>query len=150
VPKEQSAEHHRLGRSHKRRAPPVTSAHERQNDRASNDDEGADDDGDEDDDRARKLPTFVRFADIRAAGIVGSYEQLYQLIDKEGFPPGVMLSPNVRAWRIDLVERWLGARPVERKPVPDAWPEERREAAKKKRAAQQRADADVSMTMSTA
>jgi len=143
VPKDQSAEHRRLGTRRGKRSPaPVTSANERHGDRGSSDDEGADDDGDDDDDAALRLPAFVRFSDIKAANIATSWEQLYRLIDKEGFPPGVMLSPNIRAWPIADVRSWLKHRPSERKPVPNAWPESRREAAaeeKRKRAAE-RAD----------
>ena len=32
-----------------------------------------------------------------------------------------MLSPNIRAWRLDEIKTWLETRPVERKPVPTRW-----------------------------
>jgi hypothetical protein len=35
----------------------------------------------------------------------------------EGFPEGVMLSANVRAWPLDQVERWLASRPAAKKKV---------------------------------
>src|SRR5262249_10273946 len=105
---------------------------QRHGDRGSGDDNG----------QPGVLPIYVRYVDLVAAGIVRSWTQLVRLIDDKGFPAGQLLSPNIRAWRLDLVERWLSARPGERKPVPDAWPKERREAAEKKRAAQQRADAN--------
>jgi len=96
------------------------SPHQRQGDR------GSEDDGD--DDAGRRLPTFVRFRDIKASGIAASWTQLSRLIDDEGFPPGIMLSPNIRAWRLDDVQLWLANRPTERKGVPDRWEQRRQQA----------------------
>jgi hypothetical protein len=45
----------------------------------------------------------VRFRDLRAAGIVDSWQQLFRLIEDYGFPSGQLLSPNVRAWDRDAV-----------------------------------------------
>ena len=42
------------------------------------------------------------------------------MIDELGFPPGILLSPNIRAWRLDDVLAWLDARPSERKEAPAA------------------------------
>jgi predicted DNA-binding transcriptional regulator AlpA len=70
------------------------------------------------DDAASRLPVYVRYCDLQAAGIAGSWEQLYRLIDQQSFPPGVMLSANTRAWRLDEVEQWLASRPIQRKKVP--------------------------------
>ena len=39
------------------------------------------------------------------------------MINCYGFPSGVLLSPNVRAWDKAEVERWLANRPTERKIV---------------------------------
>src|SRR5262245_60234744 len=75
----------------------------------------------DDDDGPRRLPVYVRFHDIQAAGIAGSWTQLNRLIDEEGFPVGCMLSPNIRAWKLAEVEAWLATRPTERKSVPDRW-----------------------------
>jgi predicted DNA-binding transcriptional regulator AlpA len=72
------------------------------------------------DDKDTRLPTFVRFKELRRAGIVGSWTQLFRMIDDDGFPAGVLLSPNVRAWRLDHVERWLATRPTARKVMPPA------------------------------
>jgi predicted DNA-binding transcriptional regulator AlpA len=79
-----------------------------------------------DDDRARRLPVYVRFRDIKAAGIAKNWPTLTRLIEEEGFPRGVMLSPNIRAWKLAEVEQWLASRPVERKPVPTRWGGDRR------------------------
>jgi Prophage CP4-57 regulatory protein (AlpA) len=87
-------------------ATPLVSPHQRQGDRGSSDDAVA-----------PRLPSCVRYHDLRSAGIVSNWPQLYNLIDDCGFPEGVMLSPNTRAWRIEDIERWLASRPTERKKV---------------------------------
>lgn len=110
TPAEQSAEHHYLGRrstsGQQPKTPASTSPPQRQGDRSSGDD-----------DAAPRLPVFVRFHDLRAAKIVGNWAQLYNLINDYGFPAGVMLSPNIRAWNIEDVRAWLDTRPSERKKV---------------------------------
>jgi hypothetical protein len=54
------------------------------------------------------------------------------------FPPGILISPNIRAWNLDEVERWLATRPSDRKPLPA-----RSEAAERARtAAKRKRDAD--------
>jgi predicted DNA-binding transcriptional regulator AlpA len=65
-----------------------------------------------------RLPRLIRFRDIRAAGIVDSWESLSRLIDDHGFPSGMLLSPNVRAWDVDEISKWLATRPTERKATP--------------------------------
>jgi hypothetical protein len=67
-----------------------------------------------------RLTTFVRFNDLAGAGIVRNWETLRRLIDKDGFPAGVMLGRNTRAWPLDAVETWLAERPTARKAVPKA------------------------------
>ena len=59
-------------------------------------------DGDEDDDT---VPSYVRFADLRQAKIASSWMQLYRLIAEQGFPPGILLSPNVRVFAVSEVKR---------------------------------------------
>lgn len=98
----------------KKKAPPETGAiRQRFGDR------GDDDDGD--DDARRVLPVYVRFRDINAAGIAKNWPTLTRLIEEENFPRGVMLSPNIRAWRLDEIRAWLETRPIDRKPVPTRW-----------------------------
>jgi predicted DNA-binding transcriptional regulator AlpA len=70
---------------------------------------------------ASPLPRFVRYHHLQDAGITDSWKTLYRLIDEYGFPPGIFISPNVRAWNVDDVERWLAGRPTERKAVPSRW-----------------------------
>jgi hypothetical protein len=81
-----------------------------------------------DDDLAPPLPRFVRYRDLHAAGIVDSWQQLYNLIDY-GFPPGQLISPNTRLWNVADIEAWLASRPTERKAPPP------RRAAKESEAA---------------
>jgi len=104
--------------------PPAETAnlpHQRQGDRAS---------GDNADDTERKLatrrsrlaqsgfPIFVRYDDLVAAGLVGSWTQLLRMIDDDDFPPGTMIGRNTRAWRADEIEAWLASRPSARKIMP--------------------------------
>lgn len=71
-----------------------------------------------DDDAAPpKLPVFVRFADLVSANIVRNWPTLQRLIDEDGFPLGVMIGRNTRAWPLEAVERWLASRPTARKEV---------------------------------
>jgi hypothetical protein len=58
-----------------------------------------------------RLPHYVRFADLKKAGIVKSWQQVKNIIEDVGFPPGIMLSENVRAWDLDEVLAWLETRP---------------------------------------
>lgn len=67
---------------------------------------------------------FIRYPDLAARGIVRSRMTLKRLIDNEGFPPGVLLTPNCRAWDEADVDAWLASRPVARKPAPDRSNEE--------------------------
>jgi hypothetical protein len=55
--------------------------------------------------------TVLRFAQLRERNIVRNRMQLSHLIEKEGFPPGFMLSPNARAWHETDIEDWLKSRP---------------------------------------
>jgi hypothetical protein len=67
---------------------------------------------------SKSLVPYLRYDDLVAANIVGSWTQLGRMIERDGFPPGIRLTPNIRAWRLDEIETWLSARPVERKIVP--------------------------------
>ena len=53
------------------------------------------------------LPVFYRFKDLVAAGLVNNRTTLLRLIDKESFPPGVMIGGNTRVWRVTDIETWL-------------------------------------------
>lgn len=67
---------------------------------------------------------LLRFADLKARGVVTSWPQLRRLVDNHAFPPGYLLSPAVRVWDAEDVDLWL---------------QERREAAARARAHQQAA-----------
>jgi predicted DNA-binding transcriptional regulator AlpA len=60
---------------------------------------------------------YLRFPDLVDRGIVNSRMTLKRLIDGQGFPPGVLLTPNARAWTESEVYEWLAGRPVARKPA---------------------------------
>jgi Prophage CP4-57 regulatory protein (AlpA) len=78
----------------------ATSPHQRQGDRGSGDDDNA------------PLERWIRYADLKRAGIVGNWTQLLRLIELQDFPPGTMLSPKVRAWTVSEIEEWLATRPL--------------------------------------
>ena len=89
----------------------ATSPHQRHGDRGSGDDDAS---------AARcALPTLVRYRDLVESGLVSSWQQLNRMIDgPEAFPPGTMLSPNVRVWDAGAVRRWIESRPTARKVLP--------------------------------
>ncbi|HET7448442.1 MAG TPA: AlpA family phage regulatory protein [Methyloceanibacter sp.] len=61
---------------------------------------------------ARAAVIYLRFADLKARGIVGNWQTLQRWIREQGFPAGRMLGPNTRAWSEEEVQAWLDARPV--------------------------------------
>jgi hypothetical protein len=64
------------------------------------------------------LPTYLRFADLCERGIVRNLTTLARLIDREGFPTGIRLGQNTRAWSEAEVQDWLATRPTGKKPTP--------------------------------
>lgn len=56
------------------------------------------------------LPAYCRFKHLKEAGIVTDHGQLRRLVADQGFPPGFLLSPNVRVWNVAEVNRWLAAK----------------------------------------
>jgi predicted DNA-binding transcriptional regulator AlpA len=59
---------------------------------------------------------LIRYPDLVAKGIVNSRMTLGRLIDNQGFPAGVLITPNARAWDESEVDAWIAARPAARKP----------------------------------
>ena len=55
---------------------------------------------------------YLRFRDLKARGIVNNWTTLRNWQKREGFPPGILLGPNSRAWAEDEIERWLASRRV--------------------------------------
>ncbi len=58
------------------------------------------------------MKKFARFRDLKEQHIVENWTTLLRLIDREGFPAGVRLGPNMRAWPEDEIEAWLESRRV--------------------------------------
>ena len=56
---------------------------------------------------ALKLPDFIRFADIKAAGLITSRATLGRMIKHEGFPRGLLLRPGLRVWPLEEVQAWI-------------------------------------------
>ncbi|MGC2409915.1 MAG: hypothetical protein WA441_07990 [Methyloceanibacter sp.] len=57
------------------------------------------------------LPLLLRFRDLRTAQIVKSWQQLKEMVEKQGFPEGIKLGPSTRVWTEDEVLAWLSTRP---------------------------------------
>jgi Prophage CP4-57 regulatory protein (AlpA) len=55
---------------------------------------------------------WLRFADLKARGICSNWQTLARWIRDQGFPPGVMLGSNTRAWSEAEVNDWIAARPI--------------------------------------
>jgi hypothetical protein len=64
------------------------------------------------DKQAGQTPILLRFADLKARGIVQNWPTLLRWIACENFPPGKMLGPNTRAWTDAEVAAWLESRPA--------------------------------------
>jgi predicted DNA-binding transcriptional regulator AlpA len=58
---------------------------------------------------------LIRYHDLVAKGVVNSRMTLKRLIDDQGFPPGVLITPNARAWDESEVDNWIANRPTARK-----------------------------------
>ena len=57
------------------------------------------------------MPTILlRFSGLKKRGIVDNRTTLGRWIKTQGFPPGIKIGPNTRAWPEDQVEAWLAAR----------------------------------------
>jgi hypothetical protein len=60
------------------------------------------------------MTVLLRFRDLKERGIANSWAQLKRMIELYGFPPGRMLTPNVRTWdEEDEVNPWIESRPVD-------------------------------------
>jgi predicted DNA-binding transcriptional regulator AlpA len=64
------------------------------------------------------MEKFLRFADLQASGIIASWPMLRRRIERDGFPVGVKVGPNIRAWRESEVDAWIANRPTAKKPAP--------------------------------
>jgi predicted DNA-binding transcriptional regulator AlpA len=69
--------------------------------------------------RAASAPSpkvFLRFKDLKLRGIVSSRTQLDRMFAL-GFPPGALLSSNIRAWVESEVYAWIASRPTKLKEI---------------------------------
>ena len=58
---------------------------------------------------------LIRYNDLVAKGVVNSRMTLKRLIDERDFPPGLLITPNARAWNENEVDAWIASRPAARK-----------------------------------
>jgi predicted DNA-binding transcriptional regulator AlpA len=62
---------------------------------------------------------FLRFADLKARGLVSNWATLQNRIAKFGFPAGRLIGPNARAWTESEIDDYLAERPTDpKKPAP--------------------------------
>jgi predicted DNA-binding transcriptional regulator AlpA len=61
------------------------------------------------DDRSTSL---IRFRDLKERRIVENWPTLLRWIKREGFPAGIRLGPNARAFPRHEVEAWLESRRI--------------------------------------
>lgn len=54
---------------------------------------------------------WLRFNDLKRQKIVTNHPTLRRWIEREGFPPGILLGPNTRAWKPSWIRAWLDSRP---------------------------------------
>jgi len=59
---------------------------------------------------------WLRFPDLVGRGIINSRMTLHRLIRDHEFPPGVLITPNARAWDEAEVDEWIASRPTAKKP----------------------------------
>ena len=63
--------------------------------------------------------TYRRYSELKARGLVKNRTQLKNMIEKYGFPPGRLLSPNVRVWTDEEIDTYVDNSPVEPKAAPN-------------------------------
>jgi hypothetical protein len=57
------------------------------------------------------MPTYLRFNDLKASGLVQSWAQLERMKEL-GFPPGRLISKGVRIWTQDEIDAYVADRPT--------------------------------------
>lgn len=58
------------------------------------------------------MTKLLRFPDLKHRNIVRNWPTLLRLINREGFPAGVRLGSNMRAWPEDEIEAWIESRRI--------------------------------------
>jgi hypothetical protein len=61
------------------------------------------------------MTAFLRFSDLKARNLFNNWPTLNERIKRDGFPPGRLIGPNMRAWTEEEVADWLATRPTARK-----------------------------------
>jgi hypothetical protein len=54
---------------------------------------------------------LLRFADLKARGIVQNWTTLKRWQETEGFPASIKLGPNTTVWPEDKINEWVANRP---------------------------------------
>jgi predicted DNA-binding transcriptional regulator AlpA len=60
------------------------------------------------------MTKFLRYKDLKERRTFNSRMTLHRAIQSGAFPPGRMLSPNVRAWTEEEVIAYENSRPIKR------------------------------------
>ena len=55
---------------------------------------------------------YLRFADLKARGVVRNWTTLARLVREQGFPAGTRVGAQTRAWEEAEVEAWLASRRI--------------------------------------
>ena len=56
------------------------------------------------------MSKLLRFRHLKERGIVDNRTTLGRWIKRHGFPPGILIGPNSRAWPEEEIEAWLAER----------------------------------------
>jgi predicted DNA-binding transcriptional regulator AlpA len=59
------------------------------------------------------IDELLRFKDLQRLNVAKSWPQLRHMQKYYGFPIGILLGANTRAWPTSKVKEWLEARPTE-------------------------------------
>jgi predicted DNA-binding transcriptional regulator AlpA len=59
------------------------------------------------------IDELLRFKDLQRLNVAKSWPQLRHMQKRYGFPAGILLGSNTRAWHAQKVKEWLEARPTE-------------------------------------
>jgi hypothetical protein len=55
---------------------------------------------------------LLRFKDLQSRGIINNWPMLKRRIERDGFPPGILIGQNQRAWIENEVVAWINSRPT--------------------------------------
>jgi hypothetical protein len=62
--------------------------------------------------REECVVNYLRFADLKARGVVRNWTTLARLVREQGFPAGTRVGAQTRAWEKAEVEAWLESRRI--------------------------------------